>query len=100
MSYSIRCAAMPSTSDGIIITGRAVKRWGRGRTIQEVAKVWHQLTGHPWGPWTVEPPEDELGRCHSPEPDEMVFCFRACRGGCGAVEHTIVPFSQHQELPL
>ncbi len=89
----------PTTFDGVIMTGRAVKRWGRGRLLQETAKQWHGLTGHPWGPWTVEPPEDELGRLYSPAPGDMVFCFRACRGECGTVQHATVRFDQHQELP-
>lgn len=80
-------------------TRYANRLWGRGQTIRLFWRWWHGRVGHRWGQWNVEPPEDELGRFISPEPDMMVFCFRGCEGDCGAVQHINCRFKEVEELP-
>ncbi len=80
-------------------TQYANKHWGCGRLKQLLVRSIHKQLSHHWSTWNVEPPEDELGRFLSPEPDTVVFCFRGCLGDCGAVQHTLVRFDQHGSLP-
>lgn len=98
----------PVSNPPEVRTEWAVKRWGHGRGLQLLTKLWCALKGHRMREWTYDWPEydDEAADFNEvmmnefhPGDDEALYWYRGCLRGCGCVQDATCTLKRRMELP-
>lgn len=90
-------------------TMHAEKKWGQGRLLQMLVRLYCEVRGHDWREWTYDWPDYDYDREAEfasvmanefhPGDNEVLLWYRGCRRGCGTIQDAQATLKRRIELP-